>query len=234
MFLETVQVPFTNIYREKQNLPPIANKYKSKLDRILSRIYNPELEISMMEADIGPWIDQCNSVFVDPIDDLSVVLRKDSLALMCAGLDMFTCLDDARAHVDKTSITQELLFPARNIFIAAHLVQLAKGESILGTIQERITSFRKHQLSICAGFNLLDSIISFAIAVKFVCALSVFDQVGLLLSYLLLVRFKNHSIMFSYNRCPTTKRRTLENRLSACVEHMPVFWAKDWLNRFKR
>lgn len=53
--------------------------------------------------------------------------------LLRSGLDMFTCLDDAWAYVDKDSITQEL-FPVTDRFFAAYLVHIAKRESVLGII----------------------------------------------------------------------------------------------------
>lgn len=57
MCLDALQFAFTNINREKQNLPRIANDLVSKFDRIVGRLFNPELEFSTTEVDIGPWID---------------------------------------------------------------------------------------------------------------------------------------------------------------------------------
>jgi hypothetical protein len=70
----------------------------------------PETSNLTMELDIGPWIDQCNIVFADPINHLGVVLLKDSLKLMHTVFDMFDCFDAIWRYVDENNIIQELLW----------------------------------------------------------------------------------------------------------------------------
>ena len=75
------------------------------------------------------------------------------------------------------------------------MVQLIR-EGVLPILQQRIRAFHKQQLFIYEGYNLLRSIVSFAIAVKFVCRLSTFVQVSFLLSRLLLTLSENCLLMY--------------------------------------
>lgn len=185
-FLYALPIAFTNLNRKIQNLPSIANDSKGRLARC-ERLYNPGFTTSIIESAPVSRIGEINKAFVEPVDFLGVELEEKCRVLVCASLAVIDSIHVALRDKDN-SITRDL-FPSSDIFLTAHFIQQERGASALRIIQQRIRSFRKHQLSVGSGFHLLMSITIFAAMVIMTCLEPDNYMVSFVLPHLLFIPF---------------------------------------------